>query len=252
MRRLLRRIVDRSLQRLGYRIARIPTDLATNAVPSSPTGFTMDAALARAAVRDKTINAVIDIGASNGQWTCLAQKHYPHARYLLIEAQQEHQPALAALAETRCNIQYVVAAAGNRGGSVNFRCGSLWGGAAGSESFGEHNRVVPMTTVDAEVAHRGLSAPYLLKLDTHGFEVEIIEGARETLEKTTLIVIEAYNFANNKRLRFFEMCSFLEAQGFRTIDMCDLSLRPRDHVFWQMDLVFARSSHSVFDFTGYD
>lgn len=43
--------------------------------------------------------------------------------------------------------------------------------------------VVPATTIDLEVAERGLQAPFVIKLDTHGFELPILNGARGTLRK---------------------------------------------------------------------
>ncbi len=41
----------------------------------------------------------------------------------------------------------------------------------------------PAITIDDAVAHHGLVGPYLLKLDTHGFEVPIIEGAIRNARK---------------------------------------------------------------------
>lgn len=52
---------------------------------------------------------------------------------------------------------------------------------------------VPVVSLDAEVGRLKLPPPYLMKLDTHGFEREIIEGARETLGQTNLFINEFCN-----------------------------------------------------------
>jgi hypothetical protein len=104
-----------------------------------------------------------------------------------------------------------------------------------------------MTTVDAEVAQRQLPAPYFLKLDTHGFEIPILEGATETLRQTELLIIEAYNFnLTRTSLRFHELCAWMEERGFRTCDLLEPLRRPGDGLLWQMDLVFLRKDHPAF------
>ena len=104
-----------------------------------------------------------------------------------------------------------------------------------------------MTTVDAQIRIRQLRGPFLLKLDTHGFEVPIFEGASETLRQTALIIVETYNFhLNAGTLRFPEMCDYLAKKGFRCIDMSDPGYRPKDGTFWQMDLYFAPENDPVF------
>jgi hypothetical protein len=50
-----------------------------------------DRALWRVANRDLQIGTVIDIGAPDGRWSDVCAKHYPDARYLLIEAQDSHE-----------------------------------------------------------------------------------------------------------------------------------------------------------------
>jgi hypothetical protein len=104
-----------------------------------------------------------------------------------------------------------------------------------------------MTTVDIEVEKRHLAPPYLLKLDTHGAEVAILERARSVLKRASLLLIESYNFElSETSLRFNEMCAHLEAQGFRCVDLCEPLFRPSDQALWQIDLFFAPASERLF------
>jgi hypothetical protein len=104
-----------------------------------------------------------------------------------------------------------------------------------------------METVDGLVRKHSLAGPFLLKLDTHGFEVSIFEGATNTLADCAMLIVEAYNFTLCAGcLRFPELCAYLEARGFRCVDLFDILVRPRDQAFWQMDMVFIPASSPVF------
>ena len=65
------------------------------------------------------------------------------------------------------------------------------------------------TTIDHEVATRGLRGPFMIKLDTHGRKGEILYGADQTLKDTNLLMIEVNNFADRGRMRFHELCAFV-------------------------------------------
>jgi FkbM family methyltransferase len=211
----------------------------------------MEAALRR--LRDAcSVSSVIDIGASDGRWTRMAMGPFPHASFLLIEAQRVHERALQELASSEPRVKYTLAAAGNRVGTIHFDVTDPFGGAASSQPFAQGDAILPMTSVDTEVDRLGLEGPYLLKLDTHGFEREILSGATRTLSDAAALIIEAYNFTLRPgALRFHELISFLDEQRFRPIDLVNVMRRPQDRVLWQLDMVFAPSDNSAFETAEY-
>lgn len=208
---------------------------------------TLDAALQRTAIRKTPINTVIDVGASNGCWSNHLRNYYPQASYLLIEANPYHQEALEKVKTNYKNIDYVLAAAGNTEGEIYFDGTDPFGGLASHEFSEKTNLKVPVVTIDHLCIEHKLQPPYLIKLDTHGFEVPIFEGARETLKQASLIVVETYNFdiAPNS-LRFPQLCEYLEARDFRCIDMCEPMHRDLDKALWQFDLFFVPKSYPGF------
>lgn len=185
---------------------------------------------------------VIDVGASNGMWTREVLQRFPDRDYFLIEARREHEPALQAFVASQPRTRYVICAASDRPGEVHFHAGDLFGGLAAHHAFQAHDIVVPARTLDELVASHQLKPPFFLKLDTHGFEEQILAGGGSMLAQTSLAVIEAYNhrmgFGN---LLFNELCAFMAARGFRCIDLFDPLYRPHDAAFWQADLAFARA-----------
>jgi Methyltransferase FkbM domain len=109
-----------------------------------------------------------------------------------------------------------------------------------------------VVTLDATLKARNLPGPYLLKFDTHGYEVPILSGAAATLAQTEVIIMECYNFRIAPEcLTFHEMCGHLAQRSFRCIDLVEPMHRPHDDAFWQMDLVFARDNRPEFSHQGY-
>jgi FkbM family methyltransferase len=212
----------------------------------------MERALNGLSSRGHGFKTVVDIGASDGSWSTMLMRHFPACRYLLVEAQPVHEPALREYCKRHPNGQYVLAAAGENEGHIHFDASDAFGGVASYEPSGVSDIRVPVVTVDAEVKARGLEGPYLLKLDTHGFEVPILKGAARTLASTEVIVMECYNYRIAPEcLTFDEMCRYLGEWGFRCIDLVDPMYRPYDDSFWQMDLVFVRSNRLEFSHQGY-
>ena len=212
----------------------------------------MEGAFRALAARKHAFNTVIDIGASNGSWSSALMRYFPDCRYLLIEAQPVHEPALREYCARHANAQFVLAAAGERAGQVFFDAAEPLGGQASSAPSAAATIQVPVVSVDEEVHARKLDGPYLLKFDTHGFEVPILKGAAETLARTDVIIIECYNFRLSPEcLTFDEMCRYLGERGFRCIDLVEPLHRPHDDSFWQMDLVFVRDSRPEFSYQRY-
>lgn len=239
---MIRKLLKWVFAKAGYEIRNASKDQA----------FTMNAALYRCVKRGLQVNTVIDIGASDGRWTRDCMEYIPDARYLLIEAQEPHRNSLEKLKAEKSNADYALAAAGNKEGTIYFDNSGLFGGVASETPFPENCIEVPVITVDSEVSRRKLSPPYLIKLDTHGFEVPILEGCRKTLEMAELVVIEAYNYQlMENSLKYYELCNYMKDLGFSTIEMVDPILRDHDHSLWQMDIFFIPTSNKSFQWNAF-
>lgn len=214
--------------------------------------FTMDGMLGRAASRGVKPGTVVDIGASDGIWSLRARRHFPAAGYLLFEPLEERRAVLEKL-HRELGFKIVHAAAGAQEGTVAFHVDPALDGSGVATPTDHQARTVPVQTIDAAIAQHGLTGPYCLKLDTHGYEVAVLSGATEALKHTELLIIESYNFTLAPgSLRFHELCAWLEARGFRCCDLADPMRRPRDGVLWQMDLAFAPAGSPLFGSARYE
>jgi FkbM family methyltransferase len=231
---MLKRLIRRSLAASGYQLTRVgPSD--------------EEKGLREIANRKHPISTVIDIGASNGSWSLNLLHHYPGAQYLLIEANRVHEPSLLEVCRLRSNFNYILAAAGPESGQVFFDGREPFGGQASVSPSPAHQDCLPMVSVSDAVREHSLSGPFLIKFDTHGFEVPILKGCEPILSQTEIVVMEVYNFKLcNDALLFDEMVALMRGYGFRCVDLFSLMHRPLDGLLWQMDLVFARCDRPEF------
>ncbi len=241
----MRRLINYLIGLLGYKIVKTQIDV--------PSVRTMRNAVQRLAEKHQ-INTIIDVGASNGMWSRSTMDFYPKSQYLLIEANPVHAQALDAFTIEKSNAQFVLAAAGDKqGGNISFTF-SKDDPYAGQASYTprENTSEISETSIDYQVEIRGLKGPYLLKLDTHGFEIPIFKGAANVLVNTEIIIIESYNFRiSTECLLFYEMCEHLNTLGLRCVDLVDPLWRPYDSAFWQMDLIFIKKDSPQFLYSNY-
>ena len=216
-------------------------------VRSKAGDFDMWSAVRRITNHNIPVKSIIDIGASDGSWSLQAMKIFPGASYLAVEPLQEHETALKKLTEKHENFDYALCVAGEVDDQqVRLNVTADLDGSSVESTEGE-GRKVPVKTLDKLVSEKGLTGPFLLKFDTHGYEIPILNGARETLEKTNIIIMEVYNFNITKHaVRFHEMCSHMEDLGFRCYDIASPVLRLHDQAFWQMDIFFCRDDTKIF------
>lgn len=192
----------------------------------------MEAGLLRVS-KHFTSATVVDIGAAAGTWTVKCLPVWKNANYVLFEPLEERAFEINALklANPQTKISHVKAAAGKERGKISF---TVTDDLDGSGIYGSGDlREVNLYSIDEELFNSKNKAPYLLKLDTHGFEIPIFEGATEVLKRTELIIVEVYRFfVAPDSLLFWQICRYLDGKGFRLFDMVDTMRRPGDQVFW--------------------
>jgi FkbM family methyltransferase len=197
---------------------------------------------------------IVDLGAAKGAWSVEALNFWPASDFVLFEPLAEREAVLKDLSSTNNKFHIVAKAAGKNVENITFHVTEdLDGSGIAANGSNTEQRTINVTTVDLEIKRLNLKGPYLLKLDTHGYEVPIFEGATEVLKETQLIIVECYGFpiAPNSLL-FWETCEYLDKKGFRLSDIVEVVHRPKDNCFWQCDAFFIPKDHPVLKFNTYN
>jgi FkbM family methyltransferase len=180
---------------------------------------------------------VVDLGASDGRWSAEVTPIWPKARFILFEPIAEYRRA------RRSNWRWVSAAAGAAAGTVKLNVmGSLFGSGIYGHPGG---REVPVRTVDSEIPDHG---SLFLKLDTHGYETEVLRGAAEALKRAVGLQIEVYGrrLTPTAPLAWELIHELGTHHGFRPVAWFDQLDRPGTAELWQADVLFLREDHPLF------
>lgn len=200
------------------------------------------------------IETVVDVGASYGIWSKKCMTYFPKANYVLFEPQPVHHEALDTFsASCEQTVIPVKKAVGASEGQTHFLFDPEDPFSGVITQNGSKNTIkVDLTTIDSSLSKLQVGGPFLLKLDTHGFERSILKGASHTLENTNILIIEAYNYRiTDEAFLFWELCAYLYDKGFSPIDLVDVSHRKYDGSLWQMDLFFLRATWEGFQYVSY-
>lgn len=166
-------------------------------------------------------DTVIDVGVGFG--TAPLYAAFPHSHFILVEPLRESVPTLDYLARHyRCEV--VHKAAGEQPGELDIQVdtqrpprSSLHSRAAGAEfATVLETRRIEVTTLDQVLADSQAPAHnILLKIDTEGYELKVLQGARSVLPHCSAVIVEssiAERFSGG--YRFEDLIGWMHQQGF--------------------------------------
>ena len=207
----------------------------------------MQSALKRLSQSGIAVQSVIDVGAAAGLFSLMSHQCFPKASVLAIEPLSESFQILQRRLSKLPDAHAHQCVAGNLDeGHIKFTVSDDLDGSGVGLSGGT-SRLITCRTLDSLISQYQLTGPFLLKLDTHGYELPILEGCQNLLREASAIIIEAYNFKISESACFFwELCDVMADYGFRPIDIADPSPRTLDQAFWQLDIVFIPATSSRF------
>jgi len=239
--------VHRTFNAFGYDIQVVPARPTNKEIDSCYPVASAQQALHRLRKHEIGFNSLIDVGASDGRWSKMFAAQFPGKRHLLLDANRTHLEALEYSCKKNPDWEFRLCAVGQEKGTLYFDDSDPLGGHLAKSPINEHYKPCSVETIDDLVLETGLPGPYFVKLDTHGVELPILEGAKQTLGNTNVLVIEAYNFTfGEPAVPFWDLCHYMFQLGFRPLDVFDILYREVDNAFWQFDLLFARSSLPLF------
>lgn len=232
---IARGLIERLLERFGY-------DVKIVGMP--PRGFNNFFEYVR--LGGFKPSTVFDIGVGYGtQWLYDA---FPNAHFVLLEPQTRFEPALNSICE-RLDAEYHLVGVGEVEQSLplyrlpDSPTGSsflppseqgekIWG------SFERSEETMPIVRLDR---YTGQAGPFLIKIDTEGFEMEVLRGADCVLAKTDLVLMEVAVMKRQQgEADLIEIGVVMKRHGFRLMDIPALTQRSADGPLLYMDVAFVK------------
>ncbi len=189
---------------------------------------------------------VIDVGVAKG--TRPLYVNFPKSFFLLIEPIDKYEKYLKRILK-KYNGCYCLAAASYNEGTVKFNLhpnhmdgSSLLKEEIGGKSDG-YEINVPTIKIDNLVEEKNLNAPFLIKVDVQGAELDVLKGSLNTLKKTDVIILEVSLFKFMKGAPdLYEVIVFMKDNGFVAYDILKGWYRPLDNALGQIDIVFVKEN----------
>jgi FkbM family methyltransferase len=187
------------------------------------------------------VDTFIDVGAAEGIFFLLRHQEgvFPGARHFFIDAMHENEALYRGLA-AKFGAGYEIAAISCMEGEAalridpnfyNTHIDHLQPGTAYAD-----RRRVPMCTLDSVVARHALQAPFAVKLDVQGGELDVLRGALRTLEDASVVTAEIQIFP--ERDSIVELLSFMQGVGWALYDITNPGYYPSNQVFYQCYATF--------------
>jgi FkbM family methyltransferase len=186
-------------------------------------------------------STVIDIGAAEAGFFCVRKdlNLFPAARHFFVDAMEENEPTYRKLA-AKFKTGHEITALSSMEGEVVMR--------VDPDFYNTHidhlqpgtdyaaSRRVPVTTLDRLVARHALQAPYVLKLDVQGGELDVLRGGLRTLDEAAILTTEIQIFSERDSL--VELLSFMQGIGWVLYDITNLGYYPSDSTFYECYATF--------------
>jgi FkbM family methyltransferase len=176
---------------------------------------------------------IIDVGVARG--TPDLYKAFPDAYLVLVEPVKEFEPALQRIVAERPG-EYVLVAAGDDDGTATMSVHPRFIMASslsrvlpplGQERKPdpEHEREVPVRKLDTLLAEHDWKPPFGLKIDSEGFEYQVIQGAPRLLEQTQFVIAEVV--VSRRYEDGYDVASFMSLMYSQGFELCDILDAPR-------------------------
>jgi FkbM family methyltransferase len=239
LQKILPEKIKNSFFHLSFHLARREFDYFAYKYGFAPN---MELGLIAATERGLTPKTIIDVGAYHGDWSRMARRIWPDGRIVMFEPNAEKKDLLALTASDIGASVFSELLGAEDGLSVSYNVME-----SGSSILSERSplqRVVEqrhLRRLDSVIGT--IEGPTLLKIDTQGYEVEVLKGCTAVLPTIDAILLEVAVIEINEGAPLLqEVLSFVSSIGFVTYDILEIHRRPLDGALNQVDILFVREN----------
>jgi FkbM family methyltransferase len=188
------------------------------------------------------VSCILDVGANVGQTAVDLRRHFPGSTIYSFEPDPGAFGALTRNVSQLERVEPINVALGSEAGTATFylhkfdQTNSLLRNASGAEEFVVNQDLiastgeisVPVSTVDDFCASRSIESIDLLKVDTQGYEMKVLEGAdrmiREQRIRAMYLEVAFVPFYEGQAL-FQDLYRYVYERGFRMVGIYESGFR---------------------------
>lgn len=207
-------------------------------------------------LRDRDFPVIFDVGSNTGTYAANLCRMFPKAQVFCFEPVPSTFSKLEAWASGTAQVTAVNLALGNHSGELDMH---LHDDHTPSSSLlpstTNNTRLFPITARQSSVRIKAerldvfvkdkalnLGSGALMKIDVQGYELAVLEGARDTLKLTHAVIVEVIlDDLYENQSRFEDVFAFMIAAGFRYAGNLDQHYADDGHVMW-IDAVFVHNN----------
>jgi FkbM family methyltransferase len=198
------------------------------------------------------IETVVDVGAHVGLFSAAIKELCPGASLHAFEPQESCFALLSNRLRRYSNSWASKVAVGERAGEVRFYANAFSPSSSVLPMAQRHVEAFPntrvaepttvqMRTLDEMLAGVELRANVLMKIDVQGYELQVLRGGAQILERTDYVLVEMSLVELYKGQPLFrEVTEWLWARNFDIAGALPPLVAPNDGSFLQIDVLFRR------------
>lgn len=114
-----------------------------------------------------------------------------------------------------------------------------------AEKYGFKQIRVPVVSLDSLLKSSSWPAPEMIKIDAEGCDLDVLEGATESLKSCHVLLVEAAVMCKSFRNTLPEIINRTSALGFVPFDITDMNRTQKHGALWLMEIGFIRSGGHV-------
>jgi FkbM family methyltransferase len=193
-------------------------------------------------------SAIYDIGANKGTWTNECLKVFPDASYYLFEPQITLKQDIDLNLGTYQNINVYSVGLGDKNETLKFTMHkrddsrSFLYSENDASSLGVEQIELPVVRLDTFIKEKKLPIPDLIKIDAEGFDIKVLTGAGDYLQKAEVVLVEVgimnLKMPNSAKV----VLNFMDEKGFRLFEITDLNRPFKNNILWLCEFVFIKKN----------
>jgi FkbM family methyltransferase len=204
-----------------------------------------------AMIRHNKISVVLDVGANDGQFGGVLRENGYQGKIISFEPLAKPFATLARVSGNDSGWEAHNIALGSESGYCDINVSNMSASSSLLPMLDSHLRIAPQSgyvrkeritveTLDKAVRFENDDIA-MLKIDTQGFERQVLEGAAETLKKVSLLECELslIPLYGGQDL-ILSMLDFIQANGFRPVSFERVFSDPASGYALQVDGIFCR------------